>query len=70
MSALMTSIAQPIVAILEDAVRKRGMQRFLNHEVLSKGIFSSSWSSGTGSMEAWKDELRNRDDNVLVLRYN
>ena len=66
----MTSIAQPVVAILEAAVKQRGMQRFLNHEVLSKGVLSSSWSSGVGQMESWKDELRNRDDNVLVLCYN
>ena len=69
-SALMTSIAHPIVTILEDAVKQRGMQRFLNHEVLSKGIFESSWTSGTGQTEAWKDELRNRGDNVLVFRFN
>ena len=69
-SALMTSIAHPIVTILEDAVKQRGMQRFLNHGVLSKGIFESSWTSGTGQTEAWKDELRNRGDNVLVFRFN
>ena len=66
-SALMTAIPPSVVEILEDAVRKRGMLRFITHEVLSKGTFSSSWSSGIGPCESWKDELRNRDDHVLVL---
>ena len=65
-SALMSTIPQEIVTTLEDAVRARGMQRFILHEVLSKGIFASAWTSGTGAAEAWKDELRNRDDNLLA----
>ena len=66
-SALMSDIPESIVNVLEDAVRKRGLQRFMNHEVISKGIFSSSWTSGFGPAEAWKDELRNREDEILVL---
>ena len=66
-SSLMTAISPHIVERLEDAVKKRGLQKFLLHEVLSKGIFHSSWTSGTGECEAWKDELRNRDDCVLVF---
>ena len=53
-SALMSDIPESIVNVLEDAV-------------ISKGIFSSSWTSGSGPAEAWKDELRNREDEVLVL---
>lgn len=66
-SSLMTAIPDQVVQLLEDAVKKRGLQKFLLHEVLSKGIFHSSWSSGTAGAEAWKDELRNRDDCVLVI---
>ena len=66
-SALMTQIPDSIVKVLESAVKQRGMQRFMLHEVLSKGIFCRSWTSGSGTCEAWKDELRNREDNVLVF---
>ena len=66
-SALMSDIPESIVNVLEDAVRKRGLQRLMTHEVISKGIFSSSWTSGSGPAEAWKDGLRNREDEVLVL---
>ncbi|CAK9078225.1 unnamed protein product [Durusdinium trenchii] len=50
-SALMTAIPPSVVEILEDAVRKRGMLRFITHEVLSKGTFSSSWSPFVAKIE-------------------
>eukprot|EP00435_Cladocopium_sp_Y103_P060864 s625_g22.t1 len=66
-SALMSAIPSKIVTKLEAAVKIRGMQRLLLHEVLSKGIFSQNWTSGFGTAEAWKDELRNRDDGVNLV---
>ena len=63
----MTLIPPSIVDRLEDAVKKRGMQNFLLHDALSKGIFHSTWSSGIGLLESWKDELRNRDDKLLAI---
>ena len=55
--------------MLEMAVKKRGMQNFLLHEVLSRGVFSAAWTSGTGPAESWRDELRNREDLQLATRF-
>ena len=62
----MSSIPNDVVTKLEAAVKIRGMARLMLHEVLSKGIFSANWTSGFGTAEAWKDELRNKDDGALV----
>ena len=62
----MSAIPSEIVTRLESAVKVRGMMRLMLHEVLSKGIFSANWTSGFGPAEAWKDELRNREDGALV----
>ena len=66
-SQLMTAIQPSVVERLEEAVRARGMARLLQHEVISKGIFSSNFTSGIGLCESWKDQLRNRDDGELVF---
>ena len=44
---------------LVQAVRKRGVTKFLSHEVLAKQVFSQAWSSGQQAMEAWCDQLTN-----------
>ena len=62
----MTQIKPEIVDRLSDAVRARGMAKFLHHDVLSKGIFSTNFTSGFGPAESWKDQLRNREDGKLV----
>lgn len=65
----MTQIKPELVDRLSDAVRARGMVKLLHHEVLSKGIFSKNFTSGLGPAESWKDQLRNREDGILVLRF-
>ena len=68
-SVIMSAVAPEIVGELESAVKARGMQSFMLHEVISKGIFSNSWTSGYAEREAWADVLRNRDDLLLVHRF-
>ncbi|CAK9022466.1 FO synthase subunit 1 [Durusdinium trenchii] len=62
----MTKVAPSIVDMLSDAVKSRGMLRLLTHEVIGKGLFSTAWSSGVSPLEAWDEQLRNREDLELV----
>lgn len=62
----MTRISPAVAERLTDAVRARGMLRFLTHETLAKGVLNKAWTSGVGALEAWQDELRNREDDALV----
>lgn len=66
-SQLMTAIKPDVVKRLEECVRARGMARLMQHEVISKGIFSENFTSGSGQCESWKDQLRNKDDGELVF---
>ena len=65
-SALMCKIHPSIAEVLTDAVRARGMARFVTHEVLGKGVLNTAWTSGFGASEAWSEQLRNKDDLVLA----
>ncbi|CAK9091359.1 FO synthase subunit 1 [Durusdinium trenchii] len=65
-SALMTKVQKEVVERLCAAVKSRGMAKLLTHDLLSKGLLNLAWTSGIGPTEAWKEELRNRDDGVLV----
>ena len=62
---LTQKIDKSVVEVLKDAVRKRGTRTFLTHEAISKEIFNTAWTSGTGQYEQWNDVLANRDDNEL-----
>lgn len=64
----MTKVAPSIVDMLSDAVKSRGMLRLLTHEVIGKGLFSTAWSSGVSPLEAWDEQLRNREDLELALQ--
>lgn len=60
--ALVHGVPEALREILEAAVKVRGMQRFMSHEVIGKGTFSSGWSSGAGAMESWSEIPTNRAD--------
>ncbi len=51
---------------ITESVRVRGLTKYMTHDMISKGIFSKAFSSGSGSAESWRDHLTNRDDNDLV----
>ena len=69
--ALSNDIPAEVVTELEQAVKVRGMTRFLNHDVIGKGTFSTGWSSGSGSAESWSDVLTNLpSDRALATHCN
>ena len=65
-SALMTTVKKEVTERLSEAVRARGMLKFLHHDVISNGLFSTNFTSASGESESWKDQLRNREDGQLV----
>lgn len=65
--ALTKDVPECIVQALEHAVKTRGMQRFMNHDVVGKGLFSTGWSSGIAGAESWAEQLTNlANDNTLA----
>ena len=43
------------------------MRPFMNHETISKEIFSTAYSSGTGTISSWEGALTNLDDGQHTL---
>ena len=66
---LTQKISKPVVEVLKDTVRKRGLRSFLTHDAICRDVFNVAWSSGTGQYEPWNDVLTNRDDDELVSRF-
>ena len=62
----MTTVKKEVTERLSEAVRARGMLKFLHHDVISNGLFSTNFTSASGESESWKDQLRNREDGQLV----
>ena len=67
--ALTNDIPVEIVTELEHAVKVRGMSRFMNHDVIGKGTFSTGWSSGSGPAESWSDVLTNLPGNDTLATH-
>ena len=65
-SNLMVKVAKQVVDSLADAVRTRGMAKFVTHECLARDILNTAFSSGVSGLEHWKDHLRNEEDGKLV----
>lgn len=65
---LMEKTPASIVNKLKAAVQVRGMRGFLNHETIAKDVFCLAWSSGTGPLQAWNEQLTNVQDAELVFR--
>lgn len=57
---LSKSIPENIGAELEKLVTKRGLSKFLHHDVIGKGTFSTGWTSGFGTAESWAEPFTNR----------
>ena len=51
---------------ITESVRVRGLSKYMTHDMISKGVFSKAFSSGSGTAESWRDQLTNREDNDLV----
>ena len=47
------------------AIGKGEAGRFLTHEMIAKGLFSTGFSSGSGFAEAWNHQLINKHDGEL-----
>ena len=63
---IMSGVPESIVNRLEDAVRSRGMLRFINHDVIGQKVMNLGFSSGIHALESWREELRRKDDLSLV----
>ena len=68
MIALTTGIHADVSRELRAAVAKRGMRWFITNDLVAKGVFNTSWTSGHGPMESWAGQLTNASDNRLVPR--
>lgn len=68
-SNLQDKISPKLVDLLKEATRCRGMRQFLTHDVLSKDMFNTGYSSGqSGALIAWCVDLSNNRDDVLEAR--
>lgn len=65
-SALMSDVGRDVLNRITESVKVRGMSRFLTHDCIGRGIFSTAFTSGTGAAESWSDQLVNLEDNLLV----
>ena len=63
---LRCKVPQAVLSILSEAVKCRGMSKLLTHELLAKEVLNQHYSSGVGSLEQWREELRNRENNELA----
>ena len=64
--ALQSKIHHDIVDELKSATRTRGMRSFVTHDLLSKGIFNTSFTSQVAGLEQWSAYLTNGQNNELV----
>ena len=65
-SHLQTKVSKEVVELLKFAVQRRGMTKLVTHDLIAKEIFNENFSSGTGVMTSWQEELRNLPDCRLV----
>lgn len=63
---LQKHMAREVSEGLKDAVRIRGMKQFVLHETISREIFNSAFTSGTGVLEQWAVQLTNTEPNELA----
>ncbi|CAK9097611.1 FO synthase subunit 1 [Durusdinium trenchii] len=64
--ALQSKIHHDIVDELKSATRTRGMRSFVTHDLLSKGIFNTSFTSQVAGLEQWSAYLTNGQNNELA----
>ena len=56
-SALMSDVTRDVLHRITESVKVRGMSRFLTHDCIGRGIFSTAFTSGIGVAESWRDQL-------------
>ena len=56
---LVHKVAPEAVTFLENSVKRRGMLKYMSHDVIGKDLLNEGYTSGVGILEPWKDELRN-----------
>ena len=64
-SQLLSGVSPAILERITESVRVRGMPRYLTHDAIARGLFSTAFTSGVGACEAWHDQLVNKHDNAL-----
>ena len=67
-SNLVHKVASEAVTFLEKSVKRRGMLKYISHDVIGKDLLNEGYTSGLGVLEACKDELRNDGEQKLVTR--
>ena len=65
-SNLMTNISEKAVRFITDSVRARGMLKYISHDILGRNLLNRNFTSGVAAHEAWKNEFRNKDDDILA----
>lgn len=63
---LVHKVAPEAVTFLENSVKRRGMLKYMSHDVIGKDLLNEGYTSGVGILEPWKDELRNDGGQKLV----
>ena len=65
---LRCNVSKETLTQLQEAVRLRGVARFVTHDLVSKSCFNEAWTSGIGVMEQWAVPLTNMPNGELVAR--
>ena len=64
-SNLQDRVPPEVTQWLREAVRPRGMRRWMSHDLISKNLFNKGFTSGTGLYGAWSEQLTNGKDDVV-----
>ena len=63
---LQSNMDSSVVLALKQAVSKRGMRGFLSHELIARGLFNRSFTSGVGACEAWVSQMTNGEESEIA----
>ena len=63
---LQSRTSKPILKIFKDIAQLRGLNRFITHDALARGVLNLGYTSGHGSTEAWQGVLTNGDDDRVA----
>ena len=66
---LVHKVAPEAVAFLENSVKRRGMLKYMSHDIIRRDLLNEGYTSGVGILEPWKDELRNDGEQKLVTHH-
>ena len=68
-SNLMENIPKHIVAQLREDIRSRGMNKWINHDIIAREFFNRGFSSGVGIYESWNEPCTAAADDELDSRF-